>query len=162
MVDIDDNVERIPVIVETGFKDTALLNTFPWSWDDESVDEFKCVDAFCYVPAHQRPIFMDELYRILSVGGRGTIIVPYYATALAVADYAMEWPPLSEHSFLYFNKKWREANSVSDRPIKADFDFTYGYLLEPDIATRATEQQADQVKHHWNVAQRLQMNLIKV
>lgn len=161
MIDLDiDDEEKKLVTLEFGFKDIVKMSAFPWEWEDASIDEIKLVDIFSFIKAKDRPIFMDELYRILVVGGKASIIVPYYSTALAFSDYAAEWPPICEQSFLYFNKAWRKANELN-RPVKADFDFTYGYVLAPEVATRAQEVQSNQVKNYWNTVQRLQVNMIK-
>ena len=46
-------------------------------------------------------------------------------------------------------------------PIKADFDFTYGYAIDPETAARPQEAQAFWLKHYTNTALDLQVVLIK-
>ena len=149
-----------PIKLSLAYPDLSTLLEFPWAWTDNSVEEFLCTDVMHYVPGKLRPRFMDELYRILIPGGKATIIVAYYSTSLAFADYNLEWPPLCEQSFLYFNKGWRDANKLP-YPVKCDFDFTYGYILVPEVATRSTEVQTFQVKSYLNTVQRLQVILTK-
>lgn len=154
------NPTKAPLKVDLGYKDLPELRKFPWKWADRSVEELKCSDVLHYIPARDRGKFMDELYRILAPKAQATIIVAYYSTTLAVADYMLEWPPMCEQSFLYFNKEWRVANGVPHE-LKADFDFTYGYLMPPDVANRTQEQQTFQVKHYNNTVTRLQVVLTK-
>ena len=153
--------EHIPIAVTTGYEHLDELSVYPWKWESDSIDEFKCVDVLGYIKAPDRPKFMDELYRILVDGGKAVIIVPYYSTAQSYADYAVEWPPICEQSFLYFNKSWRLLNNLESRGIKADFEFNYGYILDPEIASRSIEVQSRRVKNEWNTVQRIQATLTK-
>ena len=146
--------------LDLSYADLRILSTFPWPWATGSVEEFKCADVFHYIPAKKRGEFMDELYRVLAPKAQATILVAYYSTVLACADYTLEWPPLCEQSFLYFNKQWREQNNVP-HPIKADFDFTYGYVMPPEIAGRNQETQTFQVKHYNNTVTRLQVVMVR-
>lgn len=154
-------VKKKPLNLDFIFTDRAKLAKFPWAWADGSVEEFKCAEIFQYVPAQSRLKFMEELYRVLSPSGKATILVSYYASAMAFADYELEWPPVSEQSFLFFNKKWRESNNIL-KPIKCDFDFNYGFAWAPDVASRSPEVQSEFVRFRLNVAQKLQVVLTKV
>jgi hypothetical protein len=98
---------------------------------------------------------MEELYRVLAPEGKATILTAYYASSMAFADYEVEWPPVCEQSFLFFNKKWRETNNIT-APIKCDFEFGYAFAWSPEVATRSTEVQAEFLKSRLNVAQKLQ------
>ncbi len=149
-----------PIKLDLGYPDLKKLMSFPWPWADESVEEFKCADVLHYVPARQRGQFMDELYRVLTPEGQATIIVAYYSTVLAYADYMLEWPPMCEQSFLYFNKEWREQNKVP-HPLKANFSYTYGFILPADVSSRAQESQSFYVKHYLNTVTRLQVVMTK-
>src|SRR6266404_4304963 len=85
---------------------------FPWSYKDNSIDEVACVGVFEFIPGKLRGKFMDEVYRILKPEGKAAFTVSYWNTARGVQDFRYEWPPLSEQSFLYFNKGWREVNNL--------------------------------------------------
>jgi hypothetical protein len=150
-----------PLILDFKYPDRAKLLRFPWPWADGSVAEFKCAEIFQYVPQQKRLAFMEELYRVLAREGKATILTTYYAGGMAVADYELEWPPICEQSFLFFNKKWREANQIM-APIACDFDFQYGFAWAPEVASRAAEVQAEFLKSRLNVAQKLQVVLTKV
>lgn len=153
-------VVETPLKLVLTYVDLPKLLKFPWPWKDGSIEEMSITDCFHYVPAGDRGRFMEELYRVLVPEGKALIIVAYYSTALAFADYHLEWPPVCEQSFLYFNKGWREANKLPYE-IKADFDFTYGYLMTPDTASRSAEVQTFHVKNYLNTVQRLQVALTK-
>lgn len=139
------------------------LLKMPWPWADNSVAEAHCSHFFEHLPALQRPAFMDELYRVLVVGGSATIVVPYYNSMRAIQDYSHQWPPVAESSFLYFNKGWREANRLTHGvyDLKSDFDFTYGYVFNPQWASRAEETRTFAVAHYTNAVMDLQVNLTK-
>jgi Methyltransferase domain len=141
-------------------KDVADPQSYPWPLKDGSVSELTCIDVFEFVPGNERGKFMDEIYRVLVPGGKASFTVRYWNTAVAIQDYAYTWPPLCEQSFLYFNKGWREANGLK-RSIKCDFDFTYGYTVEPNTAARSDETRSFSLKFYTNVVQALQILLVK-
>lgn len=147
--------------VELVFTDREKLLDFPWPWADKSIKEFKCSEIFQYIPANVRQKFMEELYRVLDDDGRATILTSYYSSGSAIADYEVEWPPICEQSFLFFNKSWREANNLM-KPMNCDFDFVYGYAWTPEVASRTPEVQADFIKYRLNAAHKLQVVLTKV
>jgi hypothetical protein len=103
---------------------------------------------------------MDEVYRVLEPEGKATFLVPYYSSMRCAADFFSEWPPISEFSFLYFNRKWREDNKAHPE-LKCDFDFNYGYTVEQDVASRNQETQAVWIKRNINTVQDLHVNLVK-
>lgn len=125
----------------------------------DSVKEINCHHKLEYLPAAKRIPFMEEVYRVLEVGGKMNVIVCYWSSPRAIQDPALEWPPFCEQSFLYFNKGWRETNQLP--PINADFDFSYGYAADPETAARNQETQAFWIKHYLNAVNDLQLALIK-
>ena len=132
----------------------------PWPFKDNSIEEANSAFLFQRVPAKQRGEWMDELYRVLVPKGRVTVIVPYYSSARSVQDYLAEWPPLSENSFLYFTKPFRDQNKL-DYPVKCNFSFTYGYDLDPEVATRNDETRAKAAKTQLNAVSNLHIVLTK-
>jgi hypothetical protein len=149
-----------PVIIDVQ-KDVPNPQKFPWPYRDSSVTELTCANVFEFVPGKQRGVFMDEIWRILVDGGKANFAVHYWNTQSAVQDYAYEWPPLTEQSFLYFNAGWRKANGLN-RPLKCNFDFTYGYSVEPDTANRADDTRSYNIKYLNNVVNVLQVVLTKI
>ena len=141
-------------------KDIANPQHYPWDITSESVSEMTCANVFEFVPGKERGKFMDEVYRVLAVGGKALFSVRYWNTSSAIQDYQYEWPPLVEASFLYFNKGWRDAQGLK-RDLVCDFDFTYGYNVEPDTAGKADEVRSHNIKHYTNVVQVLQVALVK-
>lgn len=135
------------------------LTKFPWPYGDGAVEEVNCIHKLEYIPARLRIPFMEELWRILTVGGKVNIVACYWSSPRAIQDPSAEWPPFCEQSFLYFNKGWREQNQLP--AIRCDFDFTYGYQIDPETAGRSTESQAFWIKHYTNTVTDLQLVLVK-
>jgi hypothetical protein len=137
------------------------LRVVPWPIDAESVEEARCMHFFEHLTGAERMIFMDELYRVMQRGAKVAIQVPYWSSARAIQDPTHQWPPVSETSFLYFNKGWRVDNKIDHYPIACDFDFTYGYALDPAWVTRHHEAQAFAVSHYLNAARDLVVTLTR-
>ncbi len=139
---------------------TATFNLADaWPHGDGSVKEINCSHKLEYIPGKQRIRLIEEAWRVLEVGGKMTVIVCYWTSPRAIQDPLLEWPPICEQSFLYFNKGWRETNQLP--PIKADFDFSYGYSVDPETAGRSQETQSFWIKHYTNTATDLQVAMIK-
>jgi hypothetical protein len=80
----------------------------------------------------------------------------------AIQDPFHCWPPVAESSFLYFNKDWRDANKLNHYLGTCNFNFTYGYLLDPETAGKAQEVQYHYIKHYTGAVSDLQVNLEKI
>src|SRR5436190_13596008 len=93
--------------------DIKQPQVFPWKIKAGSIDELTCIGVFEYIPGKLRGKFMDEVYRVLAPDGKATFTVPHWQSTRAFQDFRYEFPPLSEQSFLYFNKGWREANKLN-------------------------------------------------
>lgn len=102
------------------------LLSYPWPFEDSSVGEVHSSHFFEHVPAFERPKFMDELWRVMAHKGRAVLITPWYMSARATQDFTHQWPPISESSYLYFNKGWRELNKLTHGyyDMRCDFDCT--------------------------------------
>ena len=106
---------------------TMDLEQFPWDIESESAEEIICSH---YVEHTSDLIkFMDEVYRILKPGGRIKVIAPYYNSMRCWQDPTHK-RAISEATFLYFNKQWRETNKLDHYGIQSDFDFVYGYDIK--------------------------------
>jgi SAM-dependent methyltransferase len=135
------------------------LTTFPWTFaEDNSADEIFVSHYVEHTPDLMK--FMDECWRILKPGGKMTVIAPYYNSIRCWQD-PTHLRAISEATFLYFNKGWREANKLDHYPIKSDFDFSYGYGLAPEWASRSAESVGFAVKHYTNVVNDIYVTLIK-
>jgi SAM-dependent methyltransferase len=108
-------------LVKTEAADIAMdLEWFPWDIESESADEIICSH---YVEHTSDLIkFMDEVYRILKPGGKITIVAPYYNSIRCWQDPTHK-RAISEMTFMYFNKGWRDMNKLDHYGIKSDFDF---------------------------------------
>jgi hypothetical protein len=135
------------------------LTKFPWPYADGTVTEINCFHKFEYVPARLRIPFMEEAWRVLVAGGKMNVIACYWTSPRAIQDPSLEWPPICEQSFLYFNKGWRAQNQLPE--IKADLDFSYGYQIEAETAARNTETQSFWIKHYLNTVNDIQLALVK-
>jgi hypothetical protein len=148
-----------PFIPE-GFERFDAIAKLPWPFEDNSVEEVYSGFIFCRIPAKQRPLFMEELYRVVKPEAKVTMINPYWSTALAIQDYAHEWPPVVEQSFLYFDKQWRESQQ-DPRGLKCDFNVGGGHVYEPETNARSEETRNFWVRRYLNTVQTLQIVLTK-
>jgi hypothetical protein len=128
---------------------------------DGRVKEVAILGILEFIPGKERGEFMDELYRVLIPDGKATVISAYWSTANGIHDYLYEFPPLSEQSFLYFNKKWREDQKLTDRNLKCDFDFTFGYGVPAETSMKNEETKSFYIRHYNNAVQNLQLTLTK-
>lgn len=135
------------------------LEQFPWKFaKDNSTDEL----FVSHYVEHTKDLikFMDECYRILKPGGKLTILAPYYSSMRCWQD-PTHVRAISEATFLYFNREWRTNNKLDHYKIKSDFDFSYGYNMTQDWATRSEESRAFAVRHYINVVNDIQVVLTK-
>lgn len=129
------------------------LTTFPYPWEDSSVDEIHCSHFFEHLSGKERIGFMNECYRILKPGKQLICITPYWTSVRASQDPTHVWPPISENTYLYFNKDWLTGNKLTHGDyalINCDFDFGYGFLMDPEVAIRNVEFQQQAQKHKVN------------
>lgn len=149
--------------VETSSTDAVFdLLQFPWPIESGSVPSIVCSHFFEHIPGLLRPEFMDECYRVLKPRGTMEFITPYHTSMRATQDFTHAWPPISEASYLYFNREWRKSNKLEHGyyDMECDFDYGYGYLMDPDIQVRGMDYQMMAVKHWNNSIYDLQVNLV--
>jgi hypothetical protein len=103
---------------------------------------------------------MHELYRIMKVGAKCSIIAPYYASMRCWQD-PTHTRAISESTFLYYNKDWRIMNKLDHYPIHCDFDFAYGYDLTPDWAARSEDARNFAIRHYINVVNDIHVTLTR-
>jgi SAM-dependent methyltransferase len=144
---------------KTGVTDIVQnLETYPWPFEDNSVDEIVC----SHYVEHVRDLipFIDEMHRIMKQGAKATIVAPYYASMRACQD-PTHVRFICEASFLYFNKGWRDANKLDHYQISSDFDFSYGYSVSPEWANRSEDARVFAMKHYINVINDIHVVLTK-
>jgi len=138
------------------------LRVYPWPFESDSVDEVFSSHFLEHVPGHDRFRLFDELWRILKVDAQATIVTPYWASMRAIQDPTHEWPPISEASYLYTNRQWREDNKLDHYPISCNFDYTYAYNInDRRYALSAEEARAHQARYYNNVIDDLHVVLTK-
>ena len=139
----------------------ADLFEFPWPIESDSVEELHCSHFFEHIPAKLRRQFMEEIHRVLKVGGKANFITPYGDRNLQ--DPTHEWPPVVPGSFLYYNQDWLKQNKLmhGDYVTTSNFDFTYGYNLHPNVSARNQEYQQYALQFYNNAATDLFVTLIK-
>lgn len=156
-----DGFLGVDIVLMPGIDVVHDLTVTPWPWKNESVGEVFSSHFLEHLDGPERVRVMDELWRVLVPGAQALIIVPYYSSMRASQDPYHKWPPLSEASFLYFNREWRKANKLDHYPIHCDFDFSYGYGLAGDWGSRAQEARDFAVQHYINVVADLHVTMVK-
>jgi hypothetical protein len=118
-----------------------------WPYDDDSVDEVHSSHFIEHLTGQERVFFFNELYRVLKPGCKATIITPHWASNRAYGDFTHAWPPVSEMSFYYLSKKWRETDAPhtdirwNPKGYSCDLECAWGYGMRPDLVTRNSEYQ---------------------
>jgi SAM-dependent methyltransferase len=118
-----------------------------WPYEDDSVDEVHSSHFVEHLTGQERVFFFNELYRVLKPGSKAVIITPHWASGRAYGDFTHAWPPVSEMSFYYLSKKWRDTDAPHTdsrwniKGYSCDFECTWGYAMRPDLMTRNSEYQ---------------------
>lgn len=107
-----------------------------WPWADNSVEEVHASHVVEHFDAAQRVHFVNELYRVLKVGGKATIITPHWASARAYGDLTHQWPPVSEFWYLYLNETWRNDQAPHNDMYQCNFDTVPGGSYHPRLFDR--------------------------
>jgi predicted SAM-dependent methyltransferase len=140
------------------------LTEFPYPFADESVDAIFSSHFLEHLDGFERMKFFDECYRILKPSGKIRCVHPYYKSVRAIQDPTHKFPPISENSYLYWNKGWREANKLTHGvyDLKSDFDFTIGYTWQDEKwANKNEETRNFAINHYFNVIADLIVDLVK-
>jgi predicted SAM-dependent methyltransferase len=138
------------VDVSEDVKPDAVINLeeYPWPIASDSAEDIICNH---YVEHTSDLIkFMDEIYRILKPGGKVKFVAPYYTSMRCWQDPTHK-RAISEATFLYYNKQWRDVNKLDHYNIKSDFDYTYGYDMAAEWAAKHDEARSFAIRHYNNV-----------
>ncbi len=129
----------------------------------ESVKEVFISRFLEYLDGPERVDFFNYLYKYLIPGAKVHVTVPYWTHPQAMANPMLKFPPISEHSFLFFSKKWREEQLDHEvKEINFDLEMvSYEYDMESDWSTRHDSARAFGLRHYLSVATKLHMNLVK-
>lgn len=136
------------------------LTSFPYPFENNSVDEIFSSHFIEHITGRQMMCFMDEIYRILKPNATATFIAPYYTSMRAIQD-PTHVQFISEANFLYYNKQWRDTNKLDHYGIKCDFDYSYAYHMDPYWAMREESARAFAIKHYSNVVNDITITLVK-
>ena len=105
----------------------------PWPWKDGTVAEIYMSHVLEHFSGKQRPFIFNEMYRVMQMGAKATIITPLWSSNRAYGDFTHEWPPVSEMLYYYLSKKWRDDNAPDNdiqwnkEGYNCDFEATWGY-----------------------------------
>lgn len=128
--------------------DVVLDLRTKWPWKEGSVEEIHCSHTIEHFDAIERVHVYNEMFRVMKVGAKATIIAPHWNSGRAYGDPTHRWPPICGFSYFYLLKSWRMANAPhTDREnwpfgYACDFDATWGFALHPEIQARNPEYQA--------------------
>jgi len=106
------------------------LNRYPWPFDNGSVDEIFISHYLEHVGDLVK--FMNEIYRILKIGGKAKIIAPYYNSIRCWQD-PTHTQAISENSFFYHFRDWRKVNGLDHYSIKTNFLINYEFGPNQDF-----------------------------
>ena len=142
------------------------LMQFPWPFEDNSVDEVFASHYLEHIPhgnGYEDPFFsfFDEVYRILKPGGLARFIVPYYSSVRAFQD-PTHLRYITEPTFNYLTKTWREMNKLTHYPVKCDFEIVkLDHAVSEEFTGKSQEAVAYSAMHMWNTVMDLQIILRK-
>ena len=138
------------------------LTVFPYPIESESVDAIHSSHFVEHLDGFERMKFFNECYRILKPGGKMKLSHPYYKSVRAIQDPTHKFPPISENSYFYFDRKWREVNKLDHYPIDCDFEFSIYYTFQdPNIANKNEETKLFWIDKYWNTIADMVVDLTK-
>src|ERR1700749_15267 len=143
-----------------------LLKT-PWPWKDGSIAEIHMSHVMEHFTGLQRVKIVNEMYRVMRVGAKATIITPHWCSNRAYGDFTHQWPPVSEMWFYYLSKTWR-ADNAPDNDIEwnpdgynCDFECTWGYSIHPNFVPKNQEAQQLAMQFYKEAVQDMTATFIK-
>jgi hypothetical protein len=134
---------------------------------DNSVEEIHASHVIEHFDAIQRVHVYNEMFRVMKVGAKATLIAPHCFSGRAYGDPTHKWPPISGFSFFYLLKSWRMTQAPHtdiehwEKGFACDFDCTWGFSLHPQVATRNQEYQQFALTFYVEAAQDLIYTLVK-
>ena len=143
-----DGFTGVDIVAIDGVDIVHDLTQFPWPFDDGSVEEVFCSHYIEHTPDFIA--FMNELYRIMEVGGSAVLMAPYYNSMGCWQDPTHK-RAISENSFAYFIKDWLDRNGLSHYGIEANFDVMFEYQPNQDFMKKNDEAKDGKVILDWAV-----------
>lgn len=163
------NVDVVLDLAET-FEEVEQLDSkrfVKWPWKNDSVDEIHCSHTIEHFDAIERVHIFNEMFRVMKVGAKATLIAPHWCSCRAYGDPTHKWPPVSEFMWYYLLKEWRRTQAphtdIEHWPLgyRCDFDVTWGYSMHPEVQPRNQEYQQNALKFWKEAAQDIVATLIK-
>lgn len=146
--DIREGWVNVDAVARPGVDRVLDLNG-PWPWADSSVDEVFCSHTLEHLDSFQH--FTNECWRVLKPGAKATVVVPHGRSDRATQDPTHR-RIITEASFLYVMRRWREQNGIDYAGFTCDFDpIDYGHVYAPSWQTRSDDARAFAATHYWNV-----------
>jgi len=139
----------------------------PWPWPDNSVEEAHCSHCLEHFTVQERVHFFNELYRVMKLEAKCTMITPHWASCRAYGDPTHKWPPVSEFLWYYLKQDWRMTQAphtdVKNWPggFTCNFEVTWGYVLEPNVAARNQEYQQMAIQYYKEACTDMIATLVK-
>jgi len=160
------------------------LTVYPWPIKDNSVKEINCSHYVEHIPHldvkgilqqsesfeefKSKVIeskdgfinFMNELYRIMELGGKAIITCPHYMSIRAFGDPTHE-RYIGDFSFLYLNKEWRDNNKLSHYNLTCDFDMKVSYHINNELTLKSQEIREKAFREDWNAVNDIIVEMTK-
>lgn len=156
-------------MVETPYARILFTDASRWLSEGtpmpEHIDADVVIEHFLeYLDGSERILFFNRLSDVTEPGPKIHITVPYYSHPQAFANWALMWPPISEHSFLFLSAPWRaERPYTQNLGYTCDFDtYSYEYTMVDDWLTRHDDARTFGVRHNLGVVTTLDVTLQKV
>lgn len=145
------------------------LNKYPWPIKSNSVDEAFASHYLEHIPHDIKGhpdkdglfLFMDELYRIMKKGAKATFITPWWNSVRCWQDPTHR-RAISDATFQYFRKEWREINKLDHYNVKCNFEFSPGYVVQHPWNTKSEEARQFACNHYVNVISDMQVTVTKL
>lgn len=125
------------------------LEQYPWPFEDNSVGEI----YISHYAEHTKDLmkFMNELWRVCENEAKVTIVGPYQTSMQAWAD-PTHTRVLSEATWAYYNKAWREREMLDHYPITCNFEIGKAVVFfRPPWDKKSEEARRFAKEHYWNV-----------
>ena len=128
-------------------------------FDADSVEEVHCSHFIEHLTWPERVDFLNELYRVMVVGAKCTMILPHWNSCRYYGDPTHK-EPMSEFAFYYLSKDWR-AQNAPHVSYTCDFEAVWGYSMHPAVVTRNQEYQQFAMANYKEAIQDVHATLTK-
>lgn len=125
--------------IDFGQKHVGNATDILKSFEENTVEEVYCSHFIEHLTWPERVDFLNELYRVMQVGAKCTLILPHWNSCRYYGDPTHK-EPMSEFAFYYLAKEWREQNAPHV-DYTCDFEAVWGYSMHPSVVTRNQEYQ---------------------